>query len=57
MMSVIAFDGLKYYLFSKGSPESINSISNKKRDDLMEECNLFALKGYRILGLAYKELE
>lgn len=56
-MSVIAFDGLKYYLFSKGSPESMNLISNKKRDDLMQECNLFALKGYRILGLAYKELE
>jgi cation-transporting ATPase 13A3/4/5 len=39
MMSVIATDGSKYYLFSKGSPESINLLAQKKRDDLMQEVN------------------
>ncbi|CAD8108289.1 unnamed protein product [Paramecium primaurelia] len=57
MMSVIVTDGSKYYLYAKGSPESINSISIKKRDDLIEEFNLNAIKGYRVLGLAYKELQ
>lgn len=56
MMSVIVTDGSKYYLYAKGSPESINTISIKKRDDLIEEFNLNAIKGYRVLGLAYKEL-
>ncbi|CAD8123925.1 unnamed protein product [Paramecium sonneborni] len=57
MMSVIVTDGSKYYLYSKGSPESINSISVKKREDLLNEFNQNAIKGYRVLGLAYKELQ
>ena len=49
-------DESKYFLFSKGSPESINSISVGKREDLMQEVNANAIKGYRVLALAFREL-
>lgn len=55
-MSVIVKDESKYYLFTKGSPEAINSIAKSKRDDLMQEVNANAIKGYRVLALAYREL-
>ncbi|CAD8162221.1 unnamed protein product [Paramecium octaurelia] len=56
-MSVIVSVDQKYFLYTKGSPESINQIAQSKRDDLINEFNINASKGYRILGLAYKELQ
>lgn len=56
MMSVIVSVDQKYFLYTKGSPETINYIANIKRDDLINEFNNNSIKGYRILGLAYKEL-
>ncbi|CAK59464.1 unnamed protein product (macronuclear) [Paramecium tetraurelia] len=57
MMSVIVSVDQKYFLYTKGTPESINQIALSKRDDLINEFNINATKGYRILGLAYRELQ
>lgn len=56
-MSVIVSVDQKYFLYTKGTPESINQIALSKRDDLINEFNINATKGYRILGLAYRELQ
>ena len=60
-MSVIAENTAtgKKYLFVKGAPETIiNLCVNSSKPTNFEQFNLReADKGYRILGLAYKEIE
>ncbi|MFX1478689.1 MAG: cation-translocating P-type ATPase [Promethearchaeota archaeon] len=71
MSSVFALndDGNGALVFSKGAPEQIIDIStmieingynqvldDKFKDQLMEDINNRAIKGYRILAIAYKKL-
>ncbi|OHT00518.1 Phospholipid-transporting ATPase 2 [Tritrichomonas foetus] len=46
----------KYYLFSKGSPDSIANISKSKYSNYDLQINQLASLGYRILGLSYRTL-
>ncbi|KAL4438625.1 hypothetical protein ABPG74_015523 [Tetrahymena malaccensis] len=59
-MSVISQDMQKnkYYLFIKGSPEVIISRchSEEQKEAYLQKLHQFAVKGYRVLGLGYKEL-
>lgn len=56
MMSVIATDGQKHYLFSKGSPEMVNFNSREKKDVILKEVHQYASNGFRVLGIGYREL-
>jgi len=56
MMSVIAFDGSKHYLFSKGSPEMVNFNSASKKKVILDEVHQYASNGFRVIGLGYREL-
>ncbi|EAR99787.2 E1-E2 ATPase family protein (macronuclear) [Tetrahymena thermophila SB210] len=59
-MSVVSQDTQKnkYYLFIKGSPEVIISRchSQEQKEAYLQKLHQFAVKGYRVLGLGYKEL-
>lgn len=55
-MSVVADDGVKRYVFTKGSPESILGILQEQPRDYEEKTRAYSLDGYRVISLAYKEV-
>ena len=57
-MSVIAKVNNDYYVFSKGSPEMIQSLSLKKTmpNNYDEQLDQLSIKGFRIIAFAYRKL-
>ncbi len=58
MMSVLCKIDGNSFVFSKGAPEVIIEkcdLSKEVKEKILEENKKFASKGYRVLGLAYKE--
>lgn len=55
-MSVIADDGRKKYVFTKGSPESIQRILRELPAEYEDRTKKYSLDGYRVISLAYKEI-
>ncbi|KAL4480550.1 hypothetical protein ABPG72_022305 [Tetrahymena utriculariae] len=59
MMSVLAIYNNEKFVLSKGSPEKIQSICEKHSipanyEDILQQ---YTLKGYRVIGLSFKELK
>ncbi len=44
-------------MFSKGAQEKINNICTNSPDAFNESLTKLALQGYRVLALAYRELD
>lgn len=57
MMSVIVEHRNKKYIFCKGSPDKIKSLLINTPENYDHKVNLHSCKGYRVISLAYKELE
>ncbi|ADM11908.1 cation-transporting ATPase [Encephalitozoon intestinalis ATCC 50506] len=55
-MSVVVDDGSKRYVFTKGSPESIQKILKSSPKEYEEKVKGYSLAGYRVISLAYKEI-
>jgi cation-transporting P-type ATPase 13A2 len=55
-MSVIVKDGNKRFLFVKGSPDKIGSMISKKPDNYEDNVRDHSLNGYRVIAMAYKEI-
>ena len=57
-MSVIAKLNNDYYVFAKGSPEIIQSLSLKSTipNDYNEQLDQLSIKGFRIIGFGFKKL-
>lgn len=56
-MSVVTDDGQRKYVFTKGSPESVQQILREKPSGYEEKIREYSLGGYRVISLAYKEVE
>jgi cation-transporting ATPase 13A3/4/5 len=59
MMSVVVrnLKTNKIYVFAKGAPERINSITLDRQANLQESVDGYAKKGLRVLAVAYKEVD
>ncbi|WEL39096.1 haloacid dehalogenase-like ATPase [Encephalitozoon hellem] len=55
-MSVVVDVGSKKYVFTKGSPESIQQILKECPKEYEEKAKEYSLAGYRVISLAYKEI-
>ncbi|CAD25682.2 CATION-TRANSPORTING ATPase [Encephalitozoon cuniculi GB-M1] len=55
-MSVVVDDGDRKYVFTKGSPESIQEILKERPRGYEEKAKEYSLGGYRVISLAYKEI-
>lgn len=58
-MSVISKDKTNTFIFSKGSPEMIKklSVSSSLPDDYDSIQNYYTKKGFRVLSIAYRDLQ
>lgn len=55
-MSVVADDGNRRYVFTKGSPEEMKGILKEIPREYEERTREYSLDGYRVVSLAYKEI-
>ncbi|AFN83394.1 cation-transporting ATPase [Encephalitozoon romaleae SJ-2008] len=55
-MSVVVDVGSRKYVFTKGSPESIQQILRECPKGYEEKAKVYSLGGYRVISLSYKEI-